>query len=109
MLAAIWSQNKAGRFGKFLACPGYPECTFTMPLVEKVDAACPKCGGEVVVRKTKKGKSFYGCKNYPNCDFMSWNKPTDKKCPQCGSVLYESSGRSKGLYCAKEGCGYKES
>lgn len=99
---------KTGRFGKFLACPGYPECSFTMPLTEKITAPCPKCGGELVVRKTKKGKTFYGCKNYPNCDFMSWNKPTDKKCPKCGSILYESSGRSKGLYCAKEGCDYKE-
>lgn len=100
---------KMGRFGKFLACPGYPECSFTKPLVEKVDAKCPECGGDIILRKTKKGKTFYGCSSYPDCNFMSWNKPTDKKCPDCGAVLYEANGKNKTLFCADKECGYKES
>lgn len=100
---------KHGRFGKFLACPGYPECSFTMPLVEKVDAHCPECGSEIVVRKTKKGKTFYGCKSYPECNFMSWNKPTDEKCPECGKPLFVSNGKSEKKFCADKECGYKES
>ena len=99
---------KHGRYGKFLACPNYPECSFTLPLIEKADAKCPKCGGEVIVRKTKKGKSFYGCKNYPDCDFMSWYKPAGKKCPQCGKELYETNGKTKSLICTDKECGYKE-
>lgn len=98
---------KMGRFGKFLACPNYPQCKFTKPLVEKVDAKCPKCNSEVVVRKTKKGRTFYGCKSYPDCDFASWQKPTDKKCPECGEILYEQAGNKK-LVCANKDCGYKE-
>lgn len=99
---------KTGRFGKFLACPGFPECKFTKPLVEKVNAHCPKCGAEVVVRKTKKGRTFYGCKAYPDCDFASWQKPSDKKCPECGEILYEANKTGK-LYCANKDCGYRES
>ena len=97
---------KTGRFGKFLACPGFPECRFTKPLVEKVDAKCPKCGSEIVVRKTKKGRTFYGCKSYPDCDFASWNKPSDKRCPECGEILYVA--KSGKLYCASKDCGYRE-
>ena len=99
---------KHGRFGKFLACPGYPECSFTMPLTEKVDAHCPECGSEIVVRKTKKGKTFYGCKSYPECNFMSWSKPTDEKCPECGKPLFLANGKSEKKFCADKTCGYKE-
>lgn len=99
---------KTGRFGKFLACPGYPECSFTKPLLEKVDAKCPKCGSDIIVRKTKKGRTFYGCKAYPDCDFASWSKPTDKKCPKCGEILYENAKGSL-LFCANKDCGYSES
>ena len=98
---------KTGRYGKFLACPGYPECNFTMPLVEKVDAHCPECGNEVVVRKTKKGRTFYGCKGYPECNFMSWYLPTDEKCPDCGKPLFVTNGKTKKLFCADKECGYK--
>ena len=98
---------KTGRFGKFLACPGYPECSFTKPLLEKVDAKCPKCGSDIIVRKTKKGRTFYGCKAYPDCDFASWSKPSDKKCPECGEILYENS-KGASLFCANKGCGYRE-
>lgn len=99
---------KMGRFGKFLACSGYPECKTTRAIVTKLDVKCPKCGSDIVVRKSKKGRTFYGCKAYPNCDFVSWNKPTDKLCPQCGKLLYEPP-RGKKLFCADKDCGYKES
>ena len=99
---------KYGRFGKFLACPGFPECSNTKPLTAKVDAKCPECGDDVVERKTKKGRIFYGCKSYPDCTFMSWNKPSSKICPQCGKILYEQQ-RTKNLFCADTECGYKES
>ncbi len=99
---------KIGRYGKFLACPGYPECSFTKPLVEKVEAKCPDCGADMVLRKTKKGRTFYGCSAYPDCKFMSWNKPTDKKCPECGGVLFESSTKNKTIFCINKECGYKE-
>ncbi len=99
---------KTGKFGKFLACPGYPECDFTKPIVEKVDAHCPVCGKEVVVRKTKKGRIFYGCKGYPDCNFMSWNKPTDQKCPNCGKQLFEAKGKNNRLFCEDKECGYAE-
>ena len=99
---------KNGRFGQFLACPGYPECTFTKPIEHKVDAQCPECGSEIVVRKTKKGRAFYGCKSYPECNFMSWYKPTNKICPKCGKILYEPTGKSNKLFCSDKECGYKE-
>ena len=90
---------KYGPHGKFLACPGFPECRNTKPYLEKAGVACPKCGGEVVIRKTKKGRRYYGCENQ-ECDFMSWQKPSDQKCPQCGGyMLYVIS-------IANENCGY---
>ena len=78
---------KQGRFGKFLACPGFPECRNTKAIVNTIDAKCPKCGGKVIVRKSKKGVTFYTCENSPECDFISWNEPTDEKCPKCGNSL----------------------
>lgn len=100
---------KRGRYGKFLACPGYPECKNTKPLLEELDIKCPKCEGKVVVRKTKKGKVFYGCNNYPNCDYVSWDKPTEKFCPKCGSVLVEKYTKgNKFLKCTNDKCKYTE-
>lgn len=97
---------KVGRFGKFIACPGYPECKNVMKFVEKTGVKCPKCDGDVIVKRTKSKRIFYGCSNYPNCDFVSWNEPTNEKCPQCGEVLYKKKSKKPTLFCAKEGCGY---
>ncbi len=99
---------KVGRYGKFIACPGYPECKNVKKYVEEVGTNCPKCGGNVIVKRTKKGKAFYGCSNYPTCDFVSWYEPTLEKCPQCGEVLYKKKGKKATLFCQKEGCGYKK-
>lgn len=96
---------KVGRFGKFLACPGYPECKNTKPLVYKTKAKCPECGGDVIEKKTKRGTSFYGCSNYPNCNFMTWDLPSDEVCPKCGKSLFRKKGNV--LYCPDtEGCGF---
>ncbi len=100
---------KYGRYGKFIACSGYPECKTVMKFVEKVEVPCPKCGGDIIVRKTKRGKTFYGCSNYPTCDFASWDEPTSEKCPQCGSILYKKAGKKPMTVCNAEGCGYKKS
>ncbi len=99
---------KVGRYGKFIACPGYPECKNIKKYVENVGVKCPECSSDVIVRRTKTGKTFYGCSNYPTCNFMSWNEPTEEKCPQCGSVLFKKKGKKSTLYCAKEGCGYEK-
>jgi len=94
---------KFGPHGKFLACPGFPECRNTKPYLEKVGVTCPKCGAEVVYRKTKKGRKYFGCENNPECDFMSWQKPSKEKCPECGSYMVEKGGK---LLCSNEKCGY---
>jgi DNA topoisomerase-1 len=99
---------KVGRYGKFIACPGYPECKNIKKYVEELGVKCPKCGGDVIVKHTKKGKSFYGCSNYPNCDFVSWYEPVDEKCPNCGDILYKRKGKKGGVFCQHEGCGYKK-
>jgi len=99
---------KFGRFGKFYACPGFPECQNAKPYFEVIDAFCPKCGGQIQIKKTKKGRIYYGCENAPECDFMSWDKPSSKVCPRCGELLYEKKGKQKKLVCMKEGCGYME-
>ncbi len=98
---------KVGRYGKFIACPGYPECKNIKKYVQETGVTCPKCGGKVIVRKTKKGKPFYGCDQYPECDFVSWSEPVNEKCPNCGEILYKKKGKKPTLYCAKEGCGYE--
>lgn len=98
---------KIGRFGKFLACPGFPECKNTKKIVQKTGGFCPKCGGEILAKKSKKGRGFYGCGNFPNCDFMTWDKPMPDKCPKCGSSLFKKAGRYGGIRCLKEGCGYE--
>ena len=96
---------KYGPHGKFLACPGFPECRNTKPYFEKIGVACPKCGGDVVIKKTKKGRRYFGCSNNPECDFMSWQKPSAKKCPVCGSFLVQKGNK---LVCSEETCGYRE-
>lgn len=80
---------KYGPHGKFLACPGFPECRNTKPYLEKIGVPCPVCGKDVVIRKTKKGRKYYGCENNPECDFMSWQKPSKEKCPDCGGYMLE--------------------
>ncbi|GKX28995.1 DNA topoisomerase 1 [Vallitalea longa] len=95
---------KIGRYGKFLACPGFPECRNAKPLYEKVEGvACPKCSGEIFIKKTKKGRRYYGCENNPKCDFMTWNKPTKEICPKCGTIMVE---KGKYLKCNNEECNY---
>ncbi len=94
---------KYGPHGRFLACPGFPECRNTKPLLEKIGVPCPKCGKEVVLKKTKKGRKYYGCEDNPECDFMSWQKPTREHCPECGTYMLEKGNK---LVCANESCGY---
>ena len=94
---------KYGPHGKFLACPGFPECRNTKPYLEKIGVACPLCGKDIVIRKTKKGRRYYGCEGNPECEFMSWQKPVAKKCPQCGGYMVEKGNR---LVCADKACGY---
>lgn len=96
---------KYGPHGKFLACPGFPDCRNTKPYYEKIGVACPKCGKDVVIKMTKKGRRYYGCIDYPECDFMSWGRPVDKKCPRCGGYMVEKGNK---LACADEHCGYTE-
>ena len=96
---------KYGPHGRFLACPGFPDCRNTKPYLEKIGVKCPKCGGEIVQKKTKKGRRYYGCENNPECDFMSWPRPVEKKCPRCGGYMVEKGNK---LVCADEHCGYVE-
>ena len=98
---------KTGRYGRFIACPGYPECKNVKKLVQENGAECPKCGGKVVVKKSKKGRVFYGCSNYPNCDFVSWDEPTLEKCPRCGKTLLKKKGKKPRYYCITPDCGYE--
>ncbi len=96
---------KTGRFGKFLACPGYPECKTTKPYVVETNAKCPICGGKVISKKSKRGYTFFGCDKWPECNFMTWDKPTTELCPQCGKSLFKGKGGV--LSCLGEGCGYQ--
>ena len=106
-------QARAGRFGKFIACTDYPECKTTKQIsAVKVDVPCPKCGGEVVQKRSKKGATFFGCGNYPKCDFVAWGKPVGRNCPKCESILVENTfrgGRVSGIKCHNAECDYKES
>ncbi|HEY3316511.1 MAG TPA: type I DNA topoisomerase [Bacillota bacterium] len=101
---------KYGRFGKFLACPKFPDCKNTKPFVEVLQAKCPSCGAPMVERKSRKGRRFYGCSAYPDCRFVSWQKPVDRNCPECGAFLVQRKSKAEGDYyqCSREGCGYKE-
>ena len=94
---------KSGRYGKFVACSGFPACRNAHPLVKDTGGICPECGGHMLVRKSAKGRIYYGCSNYPKCNFMTWDEPVPEKCPQCGQTLFKKKGQ---LYCAKEGCGF---
>ncbi|MEG1159848.1 MAG: type I DNA topoisomerase, partial [Acidaminococcaceae bacterium] len=101
---------KHGRFGSFLACPGFPDCRNTKPILKKTGSKCPKCGGEIIERKTKRGRIFYGCEQYPACDFTTWDKPSTEPCPKCGSLQLEKAERNgnKKTYCTNDTCELKE-
>ncbi len=96
---------KYGPHGKFLACPGFPDCRNTKPYFEKIGVTCNKCGGEIVIKKTQKGRRYYGCENYPECDVMTWQRPSDQCCPKCGNMLLEKGNK---LVCADTSCGFKK-
>ena len=100
---------KLSKYGKFLACPGYPECKNTKTIRYETGAKCPKCGGEILIRRSKRGKEYYACEHMPKCDFIAWDKPVaGRTCPECGGVLLQKTGRNKKIFCIKEGCGYEE-
>lgn len=99
---------KHGRFGSFAACTGYPECKNTKPLVQTIDVKCPECGKDMVVRRSKKGRVFYGCSGYPECNKSYWSKPINKKCPKCGELLVEKKGKETNYACGNSECDYKE-
>ena len=95
---------KSGRFGKFLACPGYPECKNTKPIVKETPGLCPLCGGKILEKKSKNGHKYFGCENSPTCGFMTWDTPTAEKCPECGKTLFKQRGGI--IACLDETCGY---
>ncbi len=97
---------KIGRYGRFLACPGFPACKNTKKIVQETVGNCPRCGEKIILKKSKRGRSFYGCSAFPDCNFMTWNIPTEEKCPNCSSTLFQKGGKSGMLICEKEGCGY---
>ncbi len=99
---------KIGRFGKFLACPGFPECKNTKKIVQETGGLCPYCGKKVLQKKSKKGKKYFGCEDNPKCSFMTWDTPVAEKCPRCGSTLFQKGGKSGKLICHKEGCGFEK-
>ena len=96
---------KSGRFGKFLACPGYPECKNTKPIELDIPGECPVCASKLVKRNTKSHHTFYGCSGYPSCKFMTWDEPTAEKCPNCGKTLFKNRGK---LHCLTENCGFEK-
>lgn len=98
---------KYSKYGKFLACPGFPECKNTKKIVTETEGSCPRCGKKMLLKKSKKGRSFYGCEGFPECSFMTWNVPTKELCPQCGKSLFMKGGKSGKLVCENEGCGYE--
>lgn len=100
---------KISKFGKFLACPGYPECRNTKTIRYETGAKCSKCGGEILIKRSKRGKEYYACEHMPKCDFIAWDRPiAGRVCPSCGGVLLQKNGKNKKIYCMKEGCGYSE-
>ncbi len=99
---------KMGRFGKFLACSGYPECKNTKRIVVETKGICPLCGGKILEKKSKKGKKYFGCEHNPKCGFMTWDEPTGEKCPNCGASLLKKYGKAGKIYCSKEGCGFEK-
>lgn len=100
---------KSGRFGKFLACPGYPECKNTKPIINKIDVKCPKCDGDIVKKRSKKGRVFYGCSNYPKCDFVSWNEPVNDKCPKCNEHMFiKRNKKETTINCSNKECKFSK-
>jgi DNA topoisomerase-1 len=100
---------KMGRFGRFLACPGFPECRNTKPIIEEAGVNCPKCGGKVLIKKTRKGRRYLGCEKYPDCDFMTWDRPSKESCPKCGNfMLKKYSGKKAFLKCSNENCSFEK-
>ena len=100
---------KMSRYGRFLACPNFPECRFTMALPKNIGVPCPKCGGELLERISRKGRKFYGCEHYPDCDFVSWDMPVREKCPLCGSMMVMKRGRKGAAahVCTNETCRHR--
>ena len=100
---------RTGRYGKFLACPGYPSCRNAKPIFEDAGVKCPKCGGKAIILRTKRGRKYLGCGNYPKCDFLSWDMPSDKKCPKCGTFMTQKTkGGIITLKCANPECDHSE-
>lgn len=99
---------KVGKYGKFLACPGFPECRNTKKIVQETGGVCPICKGKILSKKSAKGKQYFGCEHNPKCSFMTWDEPTKEFCPECGSSLLKKKGRMGKIYCSKEGCGYEK-
>ena len=99
---------KIGKFGKFLACSGFPECTNTKKIVQETPGECPLCGKKILQKKSKRGKKYYGCEDNPKCGFMTWNVPTKHKCPNCNSTLFQKGGKSGKLVCEKTGCKFEK-
>lgn len=99
---------KHGRFGKFMACSGYPDCKNTKKIVVQTQGICPNCGGKIIRQKSAKGRIFFGCENYPKCKFVSWDEPVSDICPQCGNTMFKKKGKNAKIYCVKEGCGYSK-
>ncbi len=99
---------KHGRFGEFMACSGYPECKFTKPVLYRINVPCPKCGKDIIEKKSRRGRLFYGCVGYPECDFVSWNKPVNRKCPECGAIMVEKNLKTVKYACSDPNCGYRE-
>ena len=98
---------KIGRFGKFLACSGFPDCRNTKKIVTPTKGSCPLCGKKIILKKSKKGRSFYGCEGYPECNFMTWSTPVEDRCPKCKNTLFKKGGRAGKLVCEKPDCGYE--
>ncbi len=99
---------KSGRFGKFLACPAYPECKNTRQIVEETPGVCPTCGGKIISKKSHRNRKFFGCSNYPTCNFMTWDEPSAELCPKCGKTLFKRKGKNGGLYCLATDCGFEK-
>ena len=97
---------KIGPYGKFLGCSGFPECKNTKRIVNEASGTCPNCGGKMLSKKSKKGKPFFGCENYKDCNYMTWDTPIADICPDCGKTLFKKAGKAGQVYCAAEGCGY---
>ena len=99
---------KSGRFGQFMACSGFPECRNTKPIVKPTGVKCPECGGDIILRRGKSGKAFYGCSNYPKCGNSYWDKPINRKCPVCGKLLVEKHKKNTKYACSDVKCNYTE-